>query len=146
VKSLRGAFTDFKPVDGLRCVSIYSYSCFLQYNINLIIYSEYLGAAFEPEADATPRCKSQMRPDTPKPDTISVEEMETQLLETACQNSLCSHMEELAAQELAQSMDIDKNQSEGSQIMISRSPSPLLAEYNEHGVLTTRSKGKGHTQ
>jgi hypothetical protein len=111
-------------VDGLHCVSIYSYSCFLQYNINLIIYSEYSGAAFEPEEDAALRCKSQMRPDTPKPNAISVEEMEMQLLETTCQNSLRLYMEELAAQELtaqelAQSMDINKNQSEGSQIVIS---------------------------
>ena len=133
-------------MEGLRRVSIYYYSYFLRYNINLIVYSEYSGAAFEPEEDAAPMRKSQMRPDTPEPDAISVEEMEIRLLETTRQNSLRLHMEELAAQELAQPMDIDDNESEGSQAEISQPPSPLPTEYNEHGVLTARSKGKGRAK
>ncbi|CAE6450360.1 unnamed protein product [Rhizoctonia solani] len=37
---------------------------------------EYSGAAFEQQSDASPAQKNQMRPDTPEPEAISVEEME----------------------------------------------------------------------
>ncbi|KAG8732417.1 hypothetical protein FRC11_013817 [Ceratobasidium sp. 423] len=108
--------------------------------------AQYSGAVFDPEEvnDVEPTRQYSMRPDTPEPDNaISVEEMDTCLLETTCQNSLRSHMEEIAAQELAQPTDINEGDLEGSQAPTSHSPSPPLDERNEHGVLTAYAKGKG---
>jgi hypothetical protein len=85
-----------------------------------------------------------MRPNTPELDAISVE-MESCLLKNARKESIRSHMEELAAQELRQPMDIDKSNKEGTQALTPRSSTPLPAEYNDHGVLTARAKGKGCT-
>jgi hypothetical protein len=84
-----------------------------------------------------------MRPNTPEPDAISVEEMEARLLETACQNSIHLRMAELVAEELTQPIDVDESDSEGSQALTACSPSPCPTEYNPHGVLTARAKGKG---
>ncbi|KAG8698707.1 hypothetical protein FRC11_014204, partial [Ceratobasidium sp. 423] len=73
---------------------------------------EYSGASFELENGAPLAHRSQMRPDTPEPDAISVEEMDSRLLETARQNSIRSRMEELVAEELAQLMNTDESDSE----------------------------------
>ncbi|KAG8690078.1 hypothetical protein FRC11_013989 [Ceratobasidium sp. 423] len=105
---------------------------------------EYLGASFEPENNALSVHRSQMRPDTPEPDAISVEEMDACLLKTGHQNSIRLHMEELVAKELVQPMSTNEGDSEGSQAPSSRSPSPRPAECNQHRVLTTHAKGKGH--
>ncbi|KAG8760394.1 hypothetical protein FRC11_000497, partial [Ceratobasidium sp. 423] len=83
-------------------------------------------------------------PDTPEPDAISVEEMDSCLLETTHQNSICSCMEELMAKELVQPMDINESDSEGSQAPTSHSPSPSLTKHNQYGILTSCTKGKGH--
>ncbi|KAG8705609.1 hypothetical protein FRC11_008918 [Ceratobasidium sp. 423] len=96
--------------------------------------NEYSGTTFEPENDTPQAHNPRMCPDTPEPNAISVEEMDARLLETMRQNSLCSRMEELAAEEMAQPMNTDESDSEGPQ---------ALAEYNQHGVLTARAKGKG---
>ncbi|KAG8686841.1 hypothetical protein FRC11_008254 [Ceratobasidium sp. 423] len=98
---------------------------------------KYSGTTFEPENDTPQAHNPRMRPDTPKPNAISVEEMDARLLETAHQNSLCSRMEELAAEEMAQLMNTDESNSEGPQ---------APAEYNQHGVLTARAKGKGRAK
>ncbi|CUA77723.1 hypothetical protein RSOLAG22IIIB_12798 [Rhizoctonia solani] len=88
---------------------------------------------------------------TPESDNaISVEEMNDLLFETARQESIRDHLEQIAAQELAATMNVDEDLSIRSSAppsrtdaSPSRSPSPTPAEYNEHGVLTARSKGKG---
>ncbi|KDN44356.1 hypothetical protein RSAG8_05620, partial [Rhizoctonia solani AG-8 WAC10335] len=84
----------------------------------------------------------QMRPDTPEPDNaISVEELNSTLFETARQESIRDCLAQIAAQELAAPMDVDEDL--GTSAPPSRAPSPALVEYNEHGVLTAQSKGKG---
>jgi hypothetical protein len=72
--------------------------------------------------------------------------MEARLLETARQNSIRSHIEEIAAQELEQPLDVDPADFEGSQPPISRCSSLDPTELNEHGVLTARAKGKGRAK
>ncbi|KAB5588225.1 Formin-like protein 20 [Ceratobasidium theobromae] len=116
--------------------------------------AEYSGAVFIPECEnVEPLRRSQMRPDTPEPnvDAITVEEMNRNLLETARQASLRDQMEFIAAQELAMDMgaadDVEMGEPEElhAPTRCSRSPSPLPAEYNEHGIQTASSKGKGHS-
>ncbi|KDN39108.1 hypothetical protein RSAG8_09015, partial [Rhizoctonia solani AG-8 WAC10335] len=105
--------------------------------------AEYSGAVFVPEGVSTePAPQPEMRPDTPEPDAISVEEMEARLLENARQESIRERMAQIAAQDLADTMYTDEpNESRAS---TPHSPSPSLPiEYNEHGMLTARSKGKG---
>ncbi|KAJ1299319.1 hypothetical protein OPQ81_000002 [Rhizoctonia solani] len=102
---------------------------------------EYSGAAFVPDDEPTPSARnSQIWPDTPEPSPISVEEMDACLLETAHQESIRLSMVELAVEELAEPIEEDESDVEAP---ISRSPSPLPVEYNEDGVVTARSKGKG---
>ncbi|KAG8757969.1 hypothetical protein FRC11_004166, partial [Ceratobasidium sp. 423] len=108
---------------------------------------QYSGTVFDPEEvnDVEPTCWYSMHPNTPEPNNaISVKEMDARMLKTACQNSLCLHMEEITVQELAQLTNIDKGDLEGSQAPTSHSLSPPLDDRNEHGVLTTHAKGKGH--
>ncbi|CAE6370490.1 unnamed protein product [Rhizoctonia solani] len=103
----------------------------------------YSGAVFvSDDADTMSVRKSQMRPDTPEPeDTISIEEMEAQLLETARLESLRERELALAAQELEE-MPVDEDNGSDSPTPRTRSPSPLPIERNEYGVVTARSKGK----
>ncbi|CUA73097.1 hypothetical protein RSOLAG22IIIB_05170 [Rhizoctonia solani] len=72
----------------------------------------YLGAIFiqdDPNNVSAPVL--QMCPNTPKLDNaISVEEMEAELFETACQASLQEHLEVLAAQELEELMPGDEDE------------------------------------
>jgi hypothetical protein len=90
-----------------------------------------------------------MRPDTPKPDTISVEEMEERLVETARQASIRERLEQITARELETTMDLDVGNEDEEELRTSalpspsRSPSPLSVEYNEYGIVTACSKGKG---
>ncbi|KAG9094990.1 hypothetical protein FRC06_010253 [Ceratobasidium sp. 370] len=102
---------------------------------------------------------SEMRPDTPGPDMDEVDPIETQdwmsvdaLNETARQESMRDRMrkiiahEEREAQASTPTYNDDNNDESRAQTPHSvhlRSPSPATTEYNEHGRLTTRSKGKG---
>ncbi|CEL54605.1 hypothetical protein RSOLAG1IB_11693 [Rhizoctonia solani AG-1 IB] len=69
--------------------------------------------------------------------------MESRLFKNAHQDSICLRMQELAAEELGQPMEINESDEEGTQGLTPRSSTPLPAEYNDHGVLTARAKGKG---
>ncbi|CCO37851.1 hypothetical protein BN14_12011 [Rhizoctonia solani AG-1 IB] len=67
--------------------------------------AEYSGAMFEHEEENEASApKSQIRPDTPELNAISVKDMEAWRLETVRQESILTHMQELAAEELTQSM------------------------------------------
>jgi hypothetical protein len=94
------------------------------------------------EGDVEIACMSRMRPDTPEPEAISIEEMNDRLFETARQASLLEHMELIAAQELAMQMSDHDYDEPHAQTLRSRSISPIPIEYNEHGQQTARSKGK----
>ncbi|CUA73360.1 hypothetical protein RSOLAG22IIIB_10747 [Rhizoctonia solani] len=74
--------------------------------------AEYSGAVLVLKGtDPEPAHTSRMRPDTPEPDNaISVEEMEARLLEHAHQESLRESLGRMAAQELAEGMDIDEDE------------------------------------
>ncbi|KAG8714485.1 hypothetical protein FRC11_008287 [Ceratobasidium sp. 423] len=85
---------------------------------------EYLGASFELENGAPLAHRSQMHLNTPEPDAISVEEMGSHLLETACQNSIHLHMKELVAEELAQLMNTNESDLKSD----SEEPDPKLVK------------------
>ncbi|EUC56335.1 hypothetical protein RSOL_172160, partial [Rhizoctonia solani AG-3 Rhs1AP] len=107
---------------------------------------EYSGALLGPtnEGNADPTHLSQMRPDTPElGEAISVEEMDERLLETARQESIRERMAQLAGEDLANSMDVDEDLRSGTSAPPSRAQTPPTPEYNDYGVLTARSKGKG---
>ncbi|KAG9075425.1 hypothetical protein FRC06_010091 [Ceratobasidium sp. 370] len=117
--------------------------------------AEYSGAQFtDPEdLEAEGSYPSEMRPDTPEPDldvdTMSVEEMNAQLMETVRQASLRERLHEIVAREQEDlthpgtPMDIDDPHAETPNSACSQSPTPPPAEYNKHGCLTAHSKGKG---
>ncbi|KEP46793.1 hypothetical protein V565_181420 [Rhizoctonia solani 123E] len=70
----------------------------------------YSGALLDPTDQPTTNLEgpAQMRPDTPEPDnTISVEEMNDRLFETARQESIQDRLAQIAAEELTAPMDID---------------------------------------
>ncbi|KAG9093018.1 hypothetical protein FS749_015245 [Ceratobasidium sp. UAMH 11750] len=116
---------------------------------------QYSGTQFTDEKDveAEDLHQSEMRPDTPEPDSeldaMSIEEMNAQLMETARQASLRERMCEIITREqddlsrAGTPMDIDDPRAETPDSARSRSPTPPPAEYNKHGCLTARSKGKG---
>ncbi|KAG9121937.1 hypothetical protein FRC07_001886 [Ceratobasidium sp. 392] len=125
---------------------------------------EYSGLSFDrQQAVVTGSAyRLEMRPDTPTPeqpaldDSISVDEMNEQLFETARQASLDSHAQEIIAREELEDLDavineedweelyaLDRQEWEEQQAAARRSPSPL-PQYDEDGRLTTQSKGKGH--
>jgi hypothetical protein len=133
---------------------------FLIYTTDVIQCSEYSGAIFDPvENNTGPSPRSRMRPDTPEPDfdansvgdmfdaadpnAISVEEMNAQLLETARQESLRDCMAQIAANELANNMVIDEDEGPRASTLRSHPASPPPIEYNRHGQLSAKSKGKG---
>ncbi|CAE6444521.1 unnamed protein product [Rhizoctonia solani] len=93
----------------------------------------------------------QVRPDTPEPDNaISVAEMNDLLFETARQESIRDRLAQIAAQELTAPIDLDEDLGTRTSSPTPwtdsspfRTASPVPSQYNEHGVLTARSKGKG---
>ncbi|KAG9087126.1 hypothetical protein FS749_003142 [Ceratobasidium sp. UAMH 11750] len=124
---------------------------------------QYSGVSFEdPEKNEVGGSRpSEMRPDTPDPeemdmmetqDRMSVEELNNQLFETARQESLRERMREIVDREeqafgagapMFEDEDEDGPRAPTPHSVHSRSPSPALVEFNEHGQLTARSKGKG---
>ncbi|CAE7088915.1 unnamed protein product [Rhizoctonia solani] len=117
--------------------------------------AQYSGAVFDPEPEnGEPELQGQsrIRPDTPDmDDAISVEEMEARLAETARQESIQGYLRELAARELENDMEIDENEDENeegsrSSTPCPRPPSSPPVEFNEYGVQTARSKGKGRAK
>jgi hypothetical protein len=119
----------------------------------MTLYSEYSGALLDSAQHVADPMQLQMRPDTPElddatsieemNDAISVEEMNGHLFETARQESIRSRMEQIVDEELANPMDIDDVHNSRASTPVSRPVSLIRAEYNEYGVLTARSKGKG---
>ncbi|CAE6521535.1 unnamed protein product [Rhizoctonia solani] len=84
-----------------------------------------------------------MRPDTPELDeAISVEEMNERLLETARQASIRERMAQLAANDLANPTNFDEDLGSHTSAPPSRAQTPPTPEYNSHGVITARSKGR----
>ncbi|CUA74763.1 Formin-like protein 20 [Rhizoctonia solani] len=115
----------------------------------------YSGALLDPADQQTTDFVGPplMRPDTPDPDAISVEELNDRLFETARQESIRDRLARIAAEELTAPMDVDDCSSTRSSAPPSRAstppsraPSPLPAELNEHGILTARSKGKNRAK
>ncbi|KAG8795239.1 hypothetical protein FRC12_016880 [Ceratobasidium sp. 428] len=124
---------------------------------------EYSGLSFDRQQAVVTGStyRLEMRPDTPTPeqpaldDSISVDEMNEQLFETARQASLDSRAQEIIAREELEDLDtvineeeweelyaLDRQEWEEQQAAARRSPSPL-PQYDEDGRLTTQSKGKG---
>ncbi|CAE6452341.1 unnamed protein product [Rhizoctonia solani] len=105
--------------------------------------AQYSGALFVPERDSNAGSRStSIRPDTPEPeadDSISLDEMNSCLLEAARQNSIQDQVDQLAAEEM---LNDETDGYANAETYPSRSPTP---EYNEHGLLTARSKGKNRT-
>ncbi|KAG9124251.1 hypothetical protein FRC07_012257 [Ceratobasidium sp. 392] len=106
----------------------------------------------------------EMRPDTPESepyvimadqDAMSVEELDTQLHKTTCQESLHEKMCEIACleereSEVAVPTFYDNNNGNNgnsdnttSCLPCSQLPIPLPAKFNKYGTQTTQSKGKG---
>ncbi|KAG8719935.1 hypothetical protein FRC08_001596 [Ceratobasidium sp. 394] len=118
---------------------------------------KYSGISFtDPKNDEAGGVRpSEMRPDTPEPDVdaMSVEELDEQLFETARQESLRDRMREIIAREEEEALggaptcdDDDEPRAETPHPVHSRSPSPAAVEFNEHGRLTARAKGKGRAR
>ncbi|KAG9085386.1 hypothetical protein FS749_004458 [Ceratobasidium sp. UAMH 11750] len=132
-----------------------------------VYVEQYSGVSFEdPETQEVAGSRpSEMRPDTPDPNEekmdvtetqghMSVEELESQLFETARQESLRDRMRELIAREQESGAGAVTFEDEDEDIpraptphsVHSRSPSPAPVEFNAHGRLTARSKGKGRAR
>ncbi|KDN43809.1 hypothetical protein RSAG8_05802, partial [Rhizoctonia solani AG-8 WAC10335] len=114
--------------------------------------TEYSGALLGPTDQHTTDLigPPQMRPDTPEPDNYEyVKELNDRLLETARQESIRNRLAQIAAEELAAPMDVDQDLGDCTSAPPSRASTPSYAtstpvvEYNEHDVITARSKGKG---
>ncbi|CAE7186747.1 unnamed protein product, partial [Rhizoctonia solani] len=106
----------------------------------------YSGAVFVSNDNDTANVRqSQMRPDTPElDDAISVEEMDARLLQTACEESLREHIVAMTARELEEPTYVESDdEGAGAPSPRSRASSLPPVEYNEYGVLTAASKGKG---
>jgi hypothetical protein len=100
-----------------------------------------------------------MHPNTPEPDfdansvgdmfdatdlnAISVEEMNTQLLKAACQESLWDCMAQIAANKLMNDMVISEDEGPCTSTLHSHPMSLPPIEYNRHRQLSAKSKGKG---
>ncbi|KAB5588160.1 hypothetical protein CTheo_8399 [Ceratobasidium theobromae] len=108
--------------------------------------TEYSGAAFETSEEVIYNSlRSEMRPDTPEPgpsNAMDVDELEARLFETARQQSLREQMRDIIASEEADNevpMDED-----GMDHEVEQNDGTSTPEYNEQGIQTAQSKGKGH--
>ncbi|KAG8793368.1 hypothetical protein FRC12_002888 [Ceratobasidium sp. 428] len=128
---------------------------------------QYSGLSFDRQEEVATGStyRLEMRPDTPAPeqpaldDSISVDEMNEQLFETARQASLNERAQDIIMREELENPDSLINEEEWQELyavdreewqelhaaasnVASRSPSPL-PEYDEDGRLTAQCKGKG---
>ncbi|CAE6451062.1 unnamed protein product [Rhizoctonia solani] len=96
---------------------------FMQNNAGRSAHHAYAPNLFTPTSR---RLLLQMRSDAPKLEGVtSVEEMNNCLFKTACQESICPCMQQIAAEELANPMDIDDAHDHCAFTPVSRPVSPI---------------------